>query len=304
MKVLITGVYGFLGFSLARKMLDKGHTVIGVDRIVGAHSDKEDRIAILRGAEGDFTYHEVDISRFADINRVFREHRPTHVMHFAAQYSLPHDTELLQRYLDSNFAGFTNVIETAKLHKVERFVYASSYLAAPEDQAWSMYSVSKAFNENCARIYSERFGMQTIGLRYGSVFGPYCRKDCAPHMLAEKLINYRPITFNERQGLLTPFLDVDDAVDLTYAVLDRPLAGKYYALTLIADDRRYTLRGLLGMMSEITGIEPRIQGTTPRNRAVGRGTDEMMTTVSVIGLRPKYSVRETTQRFLDWLGYA
>jgi len=303
-KILITGVYGFLGFSLARKMLAKGHTVIGVDRIIGAHSDKEDRIAILRGFGGDFTYHEVDISRFADINLVFRHHRPTHVMHFAAQYSLPHDTDLLQRYLNSNFAGFTNVIETAKLHKVERFAYASSYLAAPEDQAWSMYSVSKAFNENCARIYSEHFGMQTIGLRYGSVFGPYCRKDCAPYMLAEKLINYRPITFNERQGLLTPFLDVDDAVDLTYALLDRRLPHKHNITTLIADDRRYTLHDLLEIMVEITGIEPRIEGSISCNRAITQGTLEVERLAQMAGLRPKYSVRETTRRFLDWLGYA
>lgn len=303
MKVLITGCYGFLGYSLAKKMLEGGHDVVGIDRTECAVSDKRARIDVLARFP-KFFYWECDISDHMSVMRAFRTYRPTHVVHFAAQFGMPHDTELLQRYIKSNFAGFINVIENAKLIHVERFVYASSYSASDNDQAWSMYSVSKAFNEDCARIYSERFGMKTIGIRYGSVFGPQCRTDCAPHALALKLLKGEAITFRDRQLLKTPFLDVDDAVDITQKLITRPLPKMHNVVTAVADDYRYNLYDLLMFMVSVSGITPVIRGDLPERTVRPDDFEDIAAMIhlyKVAGMKPKHGIKDTIEKFMEWL---
>ena len=147
MKILVTGCYGFLGYSYCKRLLQERHEVYGIDRLMNAVSEKTKRVNDLRDYPY-FRYIECDISDHVSVVKAYRQCYPDIVVHFAAQYSLPHDTDLLQRYVQSNLQGFLNVIENAKLHKAGRFVYASSYMADEKDQAWSMYSISKRFGED------------------------------------------------------------------------------------------------------------------------------------------------------------
>ena len=299
MKVLVTGCYGFLGYSFCKRLLGEGHTVYGIDRLVNGVSNKTERVNDLRNYL-NFQYVECDISDHVSVVRAFRQVYPDTVVHFAAQYSLPHDTDLIQRYVDSNIRGFLNVIENSRLHKAKRFVYASSYLAAEEDQAWSLYSISKRFGEDIARMYSRNFGMTTVGLRYGSVFGPFCRSDCAPALIYRQIKEKKPIHLQGRQLLKTPFLDVEDAVDLTVALTKAPVLGGENRFLLVADDFRYNLYDLaVAMMKEMgekttIATEPFEQYVHPHDEAA------MEELVIVTGMRPRFSVRDTIKRFVEW----
>ena len=299
MKVLVTGCYGFLGYSFCKRLLGEGHTVYGIDRLVNGVSNKTERVNDLRNYL-NFEYIECDISDHVSVVRAFRQVYPDTVVHFAAQYSLPHDTDLIQRYVDSNIRGFLNVIENSRLHKAKRFVYASSYLAAEEDQAWSLYSISKRFGEDIARMYSRNFGMTTVGLRYGSVFGPFCRSDCAPALIYRQIKEKKPIHLQGRQLLKTPFLDVEDAVDLTVALTKAPVLGGENRFLLVADDFRYNLYDLaVAMMKEMgekttIATEPFEQYVHPHDEAA------MEELVIVTGMRPRFSVRDTIKRFVEW----
>lgn len=301
MKVLVTGCYGFLGYSFCKRLLGEGHTVFGIDRLVNGVSDKTERVNDLRNYL-NFQYVESDISDHVSVVRAFRQVYPDTVVHFAAQYSLPHDTDLIQRYVDSNLRGFLNVIENSKLHKVKRFVYASSYLADKEDQAWSLYSISKRFGEDIARMYSLNFGMTTVGLRYGSVFGPFCRSDCAPAMIYRQLAENKPIHLRGRQLLKTPFLDVDDAVDLTVALTKAELPRNDNLFLLVADDFRYSLYDLTMAMAKEMGVTPTIT-YAPFEQYVHPHDEAAMKSLEFFtGMRPQYSVRDTIKRFVEWMG--
>lgn len=299
MKILVTGCYGFLGYSFCKRLLGEGHTVFGIDRLVNGVSDKTERVNDLRNYL-NFYYVECDISDHVSVVRAFRQVYPDTVVHFAAQYSLPHDTDLIQRYVDSNLRGFLNVIENSKLHKAKRFVYASSYLADKKDQAWSLYSISKRFGEDIARMYSLNFGMTTVGLRYGSVFGPFCRSDCAPAMIYRQLAENKPIHLRGRQLLKTPFLDVDDAVDLTVALTKAELPKNDNLFLLAADDFRYSLYDLTMVMAKEMGVSPTIT-YTPFEQYVHPHDEAAMKSLEFFtGMRPQYSVRDTIKRFVEW----
>lgn len=301
MKILVTGCYGFLGYSFCKRLLGEGHTVFGIDRLVNGVSDKTERVNDLR-TYLNFQYIECDISDHVSVVRAFRQVYPDTVVHFAAQYSLPHDTDLIQRYVDSNLRGFLNVIENSKLHKVKRFVYASSYLADKKDQAWSLYSISKRFGEDIARMYSLNFGMTTVGLRYGSVFGPFCRSDCAPAMIYRQLAEKKPIHLRGRQLLKTPFLDVDDAVDLTVALMKAELPKNDNLFLLAADDFRYSLYDLTMAMAKEMGVTPTIT-YAPFEQYVHPHDEAAMKSLEFFtGMRPQYSVRDTIKRFVEWMG--
>lgn len=301
MKVLVTGCYGFLGYSYCRRLLADGHTVYGIDRLENAVSEKTHRVNDLRNYL-NFQYIECDISDHRSVVLAFRQTYPELVVHFAAQYSLPHDTDLLQRYVKSNLQGFLNVIENAKLHKAGRFVYASSYLAAEEDQAWSMYSISKRFGEDVARMYSQNFGMETVGLRYGSVFGPYCRNDCAPAMLYSQIEGRKPVHLRDRQLLKTPFLDVEDAVDLTHRLSINPMPQKRNIFLLVADDFRYNLYDLAIVLMAEMGVETTLVSDPFEQYVHPRDEAEMQRLQSAAGMRPRFSVKDTVRRFVQWKG--
>lgn len=297
MKILVTGCFGFLGHALCERMLADGHSIVGVDRLDGANSDKSDRLDIME--HKDFEFAPCNISNNLEVVRVFRKYNPSYVIHFAAQYSLPHDTDLLKRYYDSNVLGFINMIEQAKLHKVERFIYASSYIAERSEQAWSMYSISKAFNELMAEMYSRRFNMKTLGIRYGSVFGPKCRKDTAPAMLARKYLSGEAISFSGRQLLKTPFLDVRDAANITYSSVFRPLPEKFNVFTAVANDNRYSLNDLLYMMESIVGKEAVVRGEREEFDPVFVDEENIKEMERISGVTPKYAVGDTLADFLE-----
>lgn len=299
MNIMVTGCYGFLGYSFCKRLLGDGHTVVGLDRLINAVSEKAERVNDLRNYP-NFQYVETDISDHVAVVRAFRATYPEIVVHFAAQYSLPHDTDLIQRYVDSNLRGFLNVIENAKLHKAKRFVYASSYLAAEEDQAWSLYSISKRFGEDIARMYSENFKMETVGLRYGSVFGPHCRDDCAPAMLYRNIKEKKPITLKGRQLLKTPFLDVEDAVDLTHALTFASHPGYHNTYLLVADDFRYNLYDMAVAMMDEMGEKTTIVAE-PFEQYVHPHDEELMRRLEMVAnMRPFFSVKQTIKRFVEW----
>lgn len=294
MKIMVTGCFGFLGSAFCERLLEDGHEVVGIDRLIDAISDKSHR---MRSMEYDnFEFCPANIADNLEVVRAFRKHNPTYVVHFAAQYSLPHDTDLLKRYYDSNMFGFITMIEQAKLHKVERFVYASSYLAV--EQAWSMYSVSKALNELVAEMYSRRFNMKTLGLRYGSVFGPKCRDDTAISMLTKKFLAHAPISFSGRQLLKTPFLDVRDAVNVTYASLFRPLPEKFNFCPVVANDFRYDLNDILYLMEDITDIQAVYAGERPEFSPEFRDEHNLKEMERISGVRPEFGVKDSLMDFI------
>src|SRR5690606_12429188 len=190
MKILVTGAAGFIGFHLSRQLLDNGHEVTGVDSISGYYSTrlKQDRVELLNTYRL-FSFSVMDICNRSDIDALFASGNFDMVIHLAAQPGVRYSIDAPHKYIESNIVGFLNVLEASRQNKVSHFLYASSSSvygnsqdgpfaeSADTEHPESLSAATKKANEVMAHSYSRQFGLQVIGLRFFSVYGPWGRLD-------------------------------------------------------------------------------------------------------------------------------
>ena len=191
MKVLVTGAAGFIGMHVARRLLERGDTVVGLDNL-NDYYDVNLKLARLTQLElPGFSFQKLDVADSADIDQLFATEKFDRVVHLAAQAGVRYSLINPHEYIRSNITGFLNILEACRHHPVEHFVYASSSsvyggntrLPFKEsdnvDHPVSLYAASKKSNELMAHTYSHLFGIPTTGLRFFTVYGPWGRPDMA-----------------------------------------------------------------------------------------------------------------------------
>ncbi|MBE9159700.1 NAD-dependent epimerase [Nodosilinea sp. LEGE 06152] len=239
MAVLVTGVAGFIGSFVARRLLDSGQRVYGIDNLNDYYDVglKRDRLAQLTPDEG-FTFEQLDLFDREGMLTLFRNHRFQYVVHLAAQAGVRYSLENPFAYADSNLSGFLNVLEGCRLMGVDHLVFASSssvYGANRKvpfsvddrvDYPVSLYAATKKANELMAHAYSNLYQIPTTGLRFFTVYGPWGRPDMAYFKFAESILGDRPIqVFNQGQ-MKRDFTYVDDVVEGVVRVMAHtPKAG-------------------------------------------------------------------------------
>ncbi|MGV8149909.1 MAG: GDP-mannose 4,6-dehydratase, partial [Alkaliphilus sp.] len=178
MIILITGAAGFIGFHLSQKLLDKGHTVIGIDNLNDYYDVKlkEDRLAILK-KQANFKFNKISLEDRAAVNKVFENYQPACVINLAAQAGVRYSLQNPHAYVDANIVGFVNILEACRYNQVEHLIFASSssvYGANTKmpfsvhdnvDHPVSLYAATKKANELMAHTYSHLYGLPTTGLR-------------------------------------------------------------------------------------------------------------------------------------------
>ncbi|MEJ2226204.1 MAG: NAD-dependent epimerase/dehydratase family protein, partial [Syntrophobacterales bacterium] len=204
--VLVTGSAGFIGFHVSRSLLGQGARVIGLDNYNDYYSPalKRDRDRELR-QHPNFLSVEMDLADFPNLAALFEEHRPPKICHMAAQAGVRYSLINPFAYQKANLEGFLNLLELAKRHDTERFVYASSssvYGGLTElpfseeqrvDTPISLYAATKRAAELMAHTYSHLFRLATTGLRLFTVYGPWGRPDMAMWLFTEAMLAGRPI---------------------------------------------------------------------------------------------------------------
>ena len=237
MKVLITGTAGFIGNTLAIRLLDRGDEVIGVDNVNDYYdpSLKEARLARIKD-HPNFTEERISIEDRAEMERVFEQHKPQRVVNLAAQAGVRYSLENPHAYIDANIVGFVNVLEGCRHHGVEHLVYASSssVYGANEsmpfsvhdnvDHPVSLYAASKKSNELMAHTYSHLFDLPTTGLRFFTVYGPWGRPDMALFMFTKNIIEGKPIDVFNYGKHQRDFTYIDDIVEGVIRTLDNVAA--------------------------------------------------------------------------------
>ena len=197
MKILITGSAGFIGYHLCKSLLEDGHHILGIDNLNDYYdvSLKKDRLKELENK--NFKFEKVDISDRQELQRIFKSFDPQKVVNLAAQAGVRYSLINPYAYLDSNLAGFLNVIEMCRHHNVEGLIYASSssvYGAnkkipfSVEDRTDHLpfMGLQKKANELIAHSYSHLYGIHTTGLEVFTVYGPWGRPDMAMFIFAKK----------------------------------------------------------------------------------------------------------------------
>jgi UDP-glucuronate 4-epimerase len=225
-KVLITGVAGFIGFHLAKTLIDLGYTVTGIDNLNDYYSVslKESRLGILKKLK-NFTFQQLDLSNGKAINALFSENKFSCVVNLAAQAGVRYSLVNPHAYLESNLHGFLNILEACRHNKVGHLIYASSssvYGANKKmpfsvrhnvDHPISLYAASKKANELMAHTYSALYNLPTTGLRFFTVYGPFGRPDMALFLFTKAIIDGKPIEVYNHGKMKRDFTYVDDIVE-------------------------------------------------------------------------------------------
>lgn len=241
MKILVTGAAGFIGMHVAKLLLERGDTVLGVDNINDYYDPrlKWARLGQLKSFV-NFRFVQVDIADAAAMERLFEAERFDRVVNLAAQAGVRYSLKNPQAYIQSNLVGFGNILEGCRNTGVAHLVYASSssvYGANTHvpfsvhdnvDHPVSLYAASKKANELMAHSYSHLYGLPTTGLRYFTVYGPWGRPDMSPWLFTSAILEGRPIDVFNHGKMRRDFTYIDDIAEGTVRALDlvaKPNAG-------------------------------------------------------------------------------
>ena len=326
--VLVTGAAGFIGFHLARALLEAGCAVVGYDNL-NAYYDvalKRARLALLKRHER-FTFVQADIVDAARLREVFAEHRPIHVAHLAAQAGVRHSLKAPQDYVASNLVGFAQVIEACREWSVGHLVYASSssvYGANAREPAsashgadhpLSLYAATKRSNELVAHCYSSLYGLPTTGLRFFTVYGPWGRPDMAMSLFTDAILEGRPIKLFNDGAMGRDFTYVDDVVESVARVLAQPAApdpawsaAAPDPATSAAPWRIYNvgasaptpLLDMLAALEQALGRAARRERLPMQPGDVVRTWADATPLERAIGYRPTTSLAEGVARYVAW----
>lgn len=237
MTVLVTGAAGFIGSYVCKALRARGEAVIGLDNF-NAYYDpqlKRDRVKAICPEVEIF---EIDLVDREKINALFASHKPTQVIHLAAQAGVRYSITNPNVYADSNLTGFTNMLEACRHNAVKHLVYASSSSvyggnAKPpfsEDQSvnqpLSFYAATKAANELMAFTYSHLYGLPCTGLRFFTVYGAWGRPDMAPVLFSRAVLAGRSIDVFNYGKMRRDFTHVDDIVAGVLGALATPSQEK------------------------------------------------------------------------------
>ena len=226
MRILVTGVAGFIGMHVAMRLLADGHEVIGLDNINDYYDVrlKQARLAHI-GSPNQFHFHKLDLADRDGINTLFAETRPEIVINLAAQAGVRYSIENPHSYIDSNLVGFTNILEACRHFEVGHLVYASSssvyglnkempfHEGQNTDHPLALYGTSKKANELLAHSYSHLFNLPTTGLRFFTVYGPWGRPDMALFKFAEAILAGQAIDVYNHGQMTRDFTYIDDIVE-------------------------------------------------------------------------------------------
>jgi UDP-glucuronate 4-epimerase len=307
--ILVTGAAGFIGFHVASKLLDQGEEVVGIDN-VNAYYDpllKEARLAVLKHRDG-FHFYKTDICDYDSIVSIASHYRFTAICHLAAQagvrYSLTHPFA----YQKSNNEGFLCMIELARHHGVENFVYASSSsvyggntkLPFSEsdrvDSPISLYAATKRANELTAHCYSHLYGLNCSGLRFFTVYGPWGRPDMALFKFTKAIIEDKPIEVYNQGKMKRNFTYIDDIVQGILLTIRTPVR---YELYNIGNSRAEELLDFISEIEKNLGKKavinflPMQAGDVPATVAdIGK--------LANLGYTPKTNIDAGIRNFIAW----
>ena len=224
-KILVTGSSGFIGFHLARRLLQEGYEVCGIDNMNSYYdiSLKERRLEVLEEYE-NFNFELIDISNYSAFKSIFLDNNFSFIFHLAAQAGVRYSFENPQAYIDSNLTGFINLLELCKAFSIGKLFYASSSsvygdldkIVLKETDPCrpiSLYGFTKKMNEELADNFYKLFNINSVGLRFFTVYGPWGRPDMAYYKFTKNIMNNKKIDVFNNGNHSRSFTYIDDIVN-------------------------------------------------------------------------------------------
>lgn len=334
MKILVTGIAGFVGFFTAKRLMEiGGFEVVGLDNLNNYYqvSLKEDRLRELGLEPSDsvslkyekLKFKKIDLSDDLAMAQLFCEEKFDAVIHLAAQAGVRYSIENPRAYIKSNAEGFLNILEGCRHTKVKHLIYASSSSVYgengkvpfstkdPVDHPVSLYAATKRSNELMAHTYSHLYNIPTTGLRFFTVYGPWGRPDMAPFLFTQAILEDKPIKVFNNGNMKRDFTYVQDIVEAQIRLLNHiPKNGENlnspnsstapYKIYNIGNSRPVDLMEFISIIETCTGkvaqkkMMPMQQGDVPQTYA------DVEDLFSLVGFRPNTSLKDGITKFINW----
>jgi len=326
--ILVTGAAGFIGFHVARRLLELRRAVVGLDNL-NAYYDpnlKQTRLDHLRPF-ANFRFEKMDLADRESVAELFGAHRFPVVMHLAAQAGVRYSLGDPHAYASANLTGFINILEGCRHHGCRHLVYASSSsvygantglpfrVGDNVDHPVSLYGATKKANELMAHSYAHLFALPATGLRFFTVYGPWGRPDMAVWSFTAAIVEGRPIRLFNHGRMRRDFTYIDDVVEAVVRLIDRPPQGNPawsgdapdpasssapWRVYNIGNNRPIEVTEVVRLLEQALGkaaireLAPMQPGDVPETRA------DVADLASVVGFAPKTPIEDGIERFVRW----
>ena len=314
MKVLVTGVAGFIGMHCAQRLLARGDEVAGIDNLSPYYSVelKRDRLKQIA-----VRFYEADIAHADSLGKIFAAEKPDAVLHLAAQAGVRYSLENPASYVQTNLVGFANLLECCRRHPPRHLVFASSSSVYGSntklpwsetdnvDHPVSLYAATKKSNELMAHVYSHLYGLPATGLRYFTVYGPWGRPDMSVMLFSKAIMEGRPIQVFNHGDMQRDFTYIDDIAEGTIRVLDRP---SRYAVYNIGNHQPVALLDYIAELERALGKKATLEMKPMQPGDVKATYADTRALQQAVGFVPSTQLRDGLARFAGWFrdyfGYA
>lgn len=328
MTVLVTGAAGFIGYFLSKRLLNEGHKVIGIDNMNDYYSPDlkfarlKDLGVIRQDSEIDeifgrsdvylnFIFYHVDIANSVALSNVFKKHKIDKVCHLAAQAGVRYSIENPSVYIQSNLVGFGNILEDVRREQINHLIYASSSSVYGElkdlpfevdqqvDHPISLYAATKKANELMAHTYSHLYNINTTGLRFFTVYGPFGRPDMAYYLFTKAILNNEPIKVFNNGKMLRDFTYIDDIIEALVRIIENKPKEKYKIYN-IGNNRPEKLGDFIETLEKHLGKTANKEFLPMQAGDVSQTYAEINDLINDYGYKPNTSIDEGLKRFVQW----
>lgn len=329
-KILVTGVSGFIGFHLAKRLLELEFTVYGIDNL-NAYYDvrlKLDRLKelgvdvqselfmrqIVVGSEkfSRFKFLQLDLVDEHRLDVLFEKEQFDIVVNLAAQAGVRYSIDNPKVYIQSNIVGFMNILEASRRNHIKHLIYASSssvYGNRREvpfneedvvDHPISLYASTKKSNELMAHVYSHLYGLPTTGLRFFTVYGPWGRPDMAPFLFTKAILDDQPIKVFNNGDLLRDFTYIDDIIDAVVNVLNSETAVENYQIFNIGNNRPEKLLNFIEMIEKECDKKAKLIMYPMQDGDVYQTYANIDKLITLFNYYPKVTLQDGIRNFVKW----
>jgi len=324
----VTGAAGFIGFHVARRLLDREDSVVGLDNFNDYYdvSLKEARVAQLHGRNG-WSLERIELADQRAMNDLFAREGFDRVIHLAAQAGVRHSLKDPHSYVDSNVVGFMNILEGCRHNGVEHLTYASTssvYGANTNmpfsvhqnvDHPLSLYAATKKANELMAHTYSHLYRLPTTGLRFFTVYGPWGRPDMALFRFTKAILEGDPIEVYNHGRMRRDFTYVDDIAEGVVRAMDRiaepnpewsgdepdpATSAAPYRLYNIGNNESVELMQFISVLEDALGRKADMRMLPMQPGDVPATAADIEALAEDVGFRPCTPIDEGIARFVEW----
>lgn len=311
MKILVTGGAGFIGFHVARALALRGDEVVVVDNFNDYYdvSLKKARAAELEKLKKNVLLVKADVSEYAAMEKLFSKNKFDKICHLAAQAGVRYSLEKPFVYEKSNILGTLVLLEMARHHEIKDFIFASSSSVYGNnkktpfsekdrvDSPVSLYAATKKSCELIAYSYHSLYGINCIGLRFFTVYGPWGRPDMAIYKFVKSIKERKPIEVFADGELKRDFTFIDDIVKGVLAAIDKPLP---FEIINLGNNKPVTVNKLIELIEKEIGMkaEKKLLPAQPGDVEVTYA--DISKARKLIGWKPTTTIEEGLKRFVEW----